>query len=610
MRLKSFRIINCFGFRDSGQVNLDDPKSLIYILGRNSSGKSSLLTALRYFGSDRIPKDHARCINFNDNGQTQRLIAEFELTEELIDSQKLFDHFLAVFSNNGINANDMKMDPFHKRFSEVKECYQELIDQLNSSKIIRVEKQGNGAYLFLDDNFNYEGFRARSKRLSTIFDGNAYTLVESPKREVRMPFFQSFENALFLLFPKIILFNEQYRLNDELPDRITSDLLKPENRKGLLNNFLSIIGEDNVKGLLQSNDPDDREVFLISMQNAVDSFIENVNHRDEDASNNTALLRVKLHENNGLQITIITEDKKSFYSHISENTKFLFAYYLHLQTNDINENILLFDEPNNGFHPTAQDFILDFLKKLAKNNTVVVSTHSEHLIDPDHISGIRLMRIDKNKNIYVRNHFYDQAKKQGDYLALQPLWDAIGLKYAKLITIRDKVIITEGITDLLYLRAFNSILKYEGELNIAPARSASHILSLIPLLISQGVSFKIVIDKDKDDIKGEIINTYDLNEDFIFEIPIPSDHPTMKTSGIEDLFSRIDFRNLIGDDVSEEFEHVSNSFYVREGAYKRLIAEELYKRAEECQPEQFEDFTISSFRKVLDFCKRDRWFNL
>ncbi len=58
MRLHSIRVRNCFGFRDSGDVDLGDPGNLIYVLGRNSSGKTALLTAIEAFSSAMAPSDY------------------------------------------------------------------------------------------------------------------------------------------------------------------------------------------------------------------------------------------------------------------------------------------------------------------------------------------------------------------------------------------------------------------------------------------------------------------------------------------------------------------------------------------------------------------------
>lgn len=61
--------------------------------------------------------------------------------------------------------------------------------------------------------------------------------------------------------------------------------------------------------------------------------------------------------------------------------------------------ILLFDEPDNGFHATAQEELLRFLNALADDGKqVIVSTHSEHLIGLDHLTGVRRMVTDAQGN--------------------------------------------------------------------------------------------------------------------------------------------------------------------------------------------------------------------
>jgi recombinational DNA repair ATPase RecF len=78
MKLKSFRIINCFGFRDSGQINLDSAHNFIYLLGRNSSGKSSVLNAIKYFELGIVPNQQPNFNNFNDSGAQSALVATYK----------------------------------------------------------------------------------------------------------------------------------------------------------------------------------------------------------------------------------------------------------------------------------------------------------------------------------------------------------------------------------------------------------------------------------------------------------------------------------------------------------------------------------------------------
>src|SRR5947209_8005176 len=79
MQLVSFQIKECFGFRDSGHVDLQDPTNLIYILGRNSSGKTSLLTALAHIAPNLIPQAHPNFANFNPSFVAPYLLGNYRV---------------------------------------------------------------------------------------------------------------------------------------------------------------------------------------------------------------------------------------------------------------------------------------------------------------------------------------------------------------------------------------------------------------------------------------------------------------------------------------------------------------------------------------------------
>src|SRR5262249_44264072 len=95
--------------------------------------------------------------------------------------------------------------------------------------------------------------------------------------------------------------------------------------------------------------------------------------------------------------------------------------------------------------------------------------------------------VDAQKNITVKNHFYNRSVDPGDYLALQPLLDAIGFRYGSQIHLKDRIQLTEGVTDLLYIRAFNTILGFSDPVDIAPGRGDGTLFNIIPFLISQGI---------------------------------------------------------------------------------------------------------------------------
>lgn len=612
MKLESFRIINCFGFRDSGQIGLDSAHNFIYLLGRNSSGKSSVLNAIKYFELGIIPRQQQNFKNFNDSGAEPALVATYRLKESKLSEEDFEQDLIKKLTELGLRqaavTSNVKLKTL---FDTVLAIYTKLIARFNAAEEVVIWKMFDGHYHYLEN--SQDEYRARKQEVRDVIeeakerDGNFR--VDGTPRSIAMTW-NTFEDLLFLRSPNIYLFNEKFSLLEALPERIDSDWETSDNK--FLNAFVGYLGKQKVNRYLISNDPEEREQLLSELRGRVKTLTDRVNQY-RAGSLNRDLLEITLHDKNGIQITVRTDGKKSYYTHLSDNTKFLFAYYLYQATSDINGDILLFDEPNNGFHPTAQAFLLSFFKQLAADgNLVIVSTHSEYLIDLNLLSDVRLMSTDDDKNIVVKNHFYNRPKEKGDYLALQPIFDAIGYRYGNQVNIKDRVIVTEGVTDLLYLRAFNNILRFTEELDIAPARGDGTILNVIPFLVSQGINFKLVVDAGT--IKHTIQLAFAIEDKFFFEVPIPSAYVGRMTgSGVEDLFSKADFEKCliaIGHTPTAEFKHVSNSHYMKSSGDKRLAAQRLYETASSFSEADFETMTVENFRNVLEFCRDADWYSL
>lgn len=613
MKLVTFRIINCFGFVDSGEINLGSRHNLVYLLGRNSSGKSSLLNAIKYLDFNIKPSEQPNFRNFNDSGATPTLIAEYYLGKSVLSVDAFTKALDCKFTTLTIDATARRDNPkLETLFAAVVAGYTDLIENgINKTRKISVLKRPDGHYVFGKDPTK------SAHREATISDAIKMAKHNDKGFNIKgsiinIPIgWNDFEDLLFGQFPRIYLFNERFSLREVLPERIGPKW--EEQNNPFLTAFVEYLNRDDVNRYLRSNDPDERQAILTRLQLRLTALTDEVNKGRPD-SGKMDLLTMDLHEKMGIQITVRTDHKKSYYAHLSDNTKFLFAYHLYRHTHKMDQDVLLFDEPNNGFHPTAQTFLLKFLKDLAAaGNSVIVATHSEYLIDLDYLEGVRLMSVDENNNTTVKNHFYNQAEGKGDHLALQPIMDAIGYRYGNQINIRDKVIVTEGVTDLLYLRGFNRILGYAEELSIAPARGDATILNVIPFLVSQGLNFKIVMDTGT--VKQDLQRTFDIEDRFIFEIPIPAAFVgRMHGSGIEDLFSKSDFSKLLlalSHTPTTEFPHVSNSQYMKNHApAKRLVAQQLYERSSSLSESDFDPVTVQCFRAVIDFCRNSDWYYL
>lgn len=617
MKLSSFQIINCFGFRNSGEINFSSNRNFIYILGRNSSGKSTLLNAIKFFEFYKSPSEHPNFTNFNPSSETPKLVSKFIATNKKLSTNILIDNILEKLKETGINESIVENSTKIMEFLQtIREQYSQLVDAINSTKNVIVEKYEDGNFKFLLEESVYDEFENRRKEIDNAkrrFVDNKGNFRTANKNYLIKIDFESIENSLFNQFPKIYLFNEEYSLLDNLPDRISKGNINDEKNK-LLSSFIDYLNRDDLNKFLISNDPDDREDFIKSFRLKVEDLCQEINTSLSSSDFDEKLFEIVIHENEGLQLTVKTDKKKSFYNHLSDNTKFLFAYFLYKKVNNIKNDILLFDEPNNGFHPSAQVYLLNFLQTLANDgNTIILSTHSEYLIDLKYITDIRIMGSDENHFLTVRNRFYTPPINKGDYLALQPLYDSIGLKYGFLMNIRDSVILTEGITDLLYLKAFIVLLNYKNDINIAPARSDSHILTLVPFFISQGISIKIILDKGST-VKNKLINNYEFKENCIWEVPVPDEFKNkFKKSGIEDLFSRNDFLSMIrkfdNNFNEKEFSSISNSIFVRDKKYKSLIAHNFLDQICNAKKNQFDKRTIENFTNILEYCLNKNWYN-
>lgn len=613
MKLSTFRIRNCLGFGDSGHIELSTPKDFIYVLGMNSSGKSSLLNAIRYFASGEVPEEKNNFQNFESTDEASGFEAHYTFGKTRLDKTIFKSAHSKFFESSGIRLDAISEHlPNVEFFKKSLEIYESLIDAINAKKECEVHKFGDGDYLIntasgeQDDKDRIASVKLLIKSAANAdgmhFDGGAWRNIEIDE--------YSFENLLYQQFPSIVLFDKRFALTENLPNVITVDWRKDAN--ALTRSFIKVLRQELVDELLITKTPSKRRELEQKIQENADGLVKRIN-TSARKQKRVELIGVDVSfSNDGLQVTCYTRGKPSYYSQMSDNTKFLFAYHLHQHAADISGNILLFDEPSNGFHATAQLQLLRFLQDLAKEgNQVIVSTHSEHLIDIDYLGGVRLMDSDDQDRLTVRNHFYENPKGKGDYLALRPIYDAIGGHFASQISIKDKIVITEGITDLLYIRAFSRILQLGTPPHLAPGRGDGQVANLVALFIAQGFRCKIILDTG--DIQKKLQNDYQIADQFVYVIPVPKEFvDKIKRSGIEDLISKNDFAKVLtsaGEEVPDGFYKTTNNGYLK-SLRKRIVAHSFYDKAKIFKRSDFEKETIDNFEGLVEFCRNGNWFLL
>ncbi|WP_242158199.1 ATP-dependent nuclease [Aestuariivivens sediminis] len=95
---------------------------------------------------------------------------------------------------------------------------------------------------------------------------------------------------------------------------------------------------------------------------------------------------------------------------------FLLTVSAENRNNELENTLLLLDEPETHLHPTAQENLLDELIKITKsknNNTVFFATHSNYMIDKNYLNrNIKVTKPEENTTV----SFYD--KKSSSYASV------------------------------------------------------------------------------------------------------------------------------------------------------------------------------------------------
>jgi hypothetical protein len=495
----------------------------------------------------------------------------------------------------------------------VYETYSTLIDNIHEMGQVWIDKNADGSYEFLTEEGIYDDFKARKERIDDLINrlNSAFRSAGKPNKVALDS--EYVEGLLYMQFPEIFFCTERFTINENLPRSLNSDHLKqPLQNNALTEAFVSLIGTQTLWNLLHASGRKRIESYTQAAQNEVDALCAKIN---ADASLDTAgaeFLQIYIDRAQNVRIIVEVDGKESYYEHLSDNTKFLVAYHI-LQEDREHKNslpgVLLFDEPNKGFHPSAEGKMLRFLSVLTeKDNQVLVTTHSQHLIDLDRLPSIRIMTRAEDGTLRVDNRLHGASGASQNALALQPVTDAIGLQYANQIVTQAKVIVVEGYTDMLYLRLFSRLLGYDQP-NVAPVTGDPKIPTFLSFLISQGISFKVAIDSL--DVKDRIVRAFPIPEQSFFVVEERLTGRTNETVGIEDLFSREDFTMLLqraGHSANEKhLSNVSNSGYAKIPGIKVLIAREAYESTDLTR-EHFSKETVEHFEELLRFCEDDSWF--
>jgi len=518
---------------------------LAAFVGRNESGKTTILQALTLLNKDEMVSELDLCDELTDELKSEIKLTEgeFDLNEnerELLEEKfpNLSIKKIIIFRTN--KNPQIQYDFIDSEFSTKKDTnfksWKNLTDDLkNFVEIIpnHVSKQLDTEFFESSMPIDKETFSVKLNTLNkTILDaasqepqvisewkelydqimGNFDSVFVSNKKRKELEKF-----ILDTLHPRFVYFSDYKKilgninLNEYLKDPTTSDVggieyLEEFDRAETVKNLL-YLAELEIGELKNASSSPSKLIKLLSTSNKKLTARLNPSWKGEP-------IHVELRLNPGNIMSVIISDvhkdgtitNTGLLNRRAEGFKWTFSFIVNFaaetQKAELKEAILLLDEPARNLHPTQQLGISDLLKNLTGSNQVLYATHSPFMIFDYTPGNLLVVELDRKK--HLSRIFYDYWN--ADDATLTPI--LYGLSKGLVGSIIDReigsnsrpLIIVETMSDTLYLNAFDKFLQDPNismnPLNIVPAYNKNSVLPLSIFYRNHGYNTFILLDND------------------------------------------------------------------------------------------------------------------
>ncbi len=541
MRLRKFRVKAYRCIHDSGEITVGD---LAAFVGRNESGKTTILQALTLLNKDEQVSELDLCDEMHE-----------ELKDEIRLAEGDFDfnqHEREILKEKFPSLPDIKKIKLFRTNRNQKVQYEfediELSDEENKG-LNSWENFSKQIIEFLDTIPNHLRIQVDTKFFDESVPKNQ-EIFDSGMAEFSNQF-----HVIAIQEPSVI---EEWEKIYEKPENQFSNLLSGESEKSALQNFIEselhprfvyfsdykkIYGNINLNEYLkeEKGERTDSIEYVEEFDKAETVrnlfYLAELDMKELDqvktspskcikllnaASNRLTSklnptwkgdpIHVDLRYNPGNILSVVISDvhrdgtitNTGLLNRRAEGFKWTFSFIVNFaaetQRSELKEAILLLDEPARNLHPTQQMGISDLLKNLAGSNQVLYATHSPFMIFDYTPGNLLVVELDKRK--HLSRIFYDYWN--ADDKTLIPI--LYGLARGQIESIVDReigtnsrpIIIVETISDAMYLNAFDKFLKDPNismnPLNIIAAYNKNSVLPLAIFYRNHGYRTFVLLD--------------------------------------------------------------------------------------------------------------------
>jgi len=541
MRLRKFRVRAFRCIHDSSEIKVGD---LAAFIGRNESGKTTILEALTLLNKDAKVSDLDLCDEMAEELKSETRIVEgaFELTEK--ETGLVREKFP--------NLSDIKKVKIFRTQTNPKVQYD--FGDVNISD--EADKRINSWENFVEKIYNFvltipnpirikldtaflEGHAPRTRdafnSIMAEFNNTVYLLASQEKQVISAweQIYRDIDNTYDTL---LIGTSERSALENFIEERFHPRFVYFSDYKKILGNinldeFLKETKGVRPKGLEYIEEFDKAETVknlfyladldmdkLEEVQNSPSRLIKLLHTASRKLTErlNPAWkgdpIHVELRFSPGNILSVVISDihrdgtvtNTGLLNRRAEGFKWTFSFIVNFaaetQRSELKEAILLLDEPARNLHPTQQRGISDLLKSLAGSNQILYATHSPFMIFDYTPGNLLVVELDKRK--HLSRIYYDYWN--ADDSTLTPI--LYGLSRGLVESISDRaigsnsrpVIIVETMSDSMYLNAFDKFLKDPNlsmnPLNIIPAYNKNSVLPLAIFYRNHGYNTFVLLD--------------------------------------------------------------------------------------------------------------------
>jgi len=542
LRLRKFRVQAFRCIHDSGDIVVGD---LAAFVGRNESGKTTILQALTMLNRDEMISELDLCDEMTEHLKSEIRIVEgdFELNHD--ETEIIKDRFpnlhltkIKIFRTNKnpeiqYDFGEIRVD---KEEHQNLECWQCIKGHLSnfmegipnyiskkldtdfftgnmpeSKKIIQAELDGFTSNLQAIATEEEQIISEWKETNSKITKNIEKILIDNTESEALKIFVEDSLHPRFVYFSdyKKILGNinlAEYIKESETEASAGIEYIEGFDRAETVRNLL-YLAEFEIEKLEEVKNSPSKLIKFLNI--ASKKLTERLNPSWKGEA-----INVELRLNPGNILSVVLSDvhkdgtitNTGLLNRRAEGFKWTFSFIVNFaaetQRAELKEAILLLDEPARNLHPTQQMGISDLLKNLAGSNQVLYATHSPFMIFDYTPGNLLVVELDRKK--HLSRIFYDYWK--ADDATLTPILYGLSKGLVDSITDREvgynsrPLIIVESMSDTMYLNAFDKFLQDPNismnPLNVVPAYSKNSVLPLSIFYHTHGYNTFVLLDND------------------------------------------------------------------------------------------------------------------